>query len=393
MQYTLLVTDRNLTVVGDPIVCWTSLDITLRFNEPGSGQAVLPGYPWIRDQLQTGNRIVAIRGPDVRLGLAGQVLLAGPIEERLYERSDDGENAGDGKLTVTWADDLAWIAGRVVYPNPAKTPEQQDIDEWTYTGTAELAMRALVDLNAGPHALAARRVPRLALGAVAGIGSAVSVTSRLETATDVLRRIADTGGGLGFRTRQDGSQILFEVYQPQDRSGEVRFSFALGNLKYVGYTLEAPKISAAIVGGQGTGADRYLIERVDAASVAAWGRVETLVSRPGTDPVADLQAAGDEALKDQSQNARLATTTMDTPSQRYGVHYDIGTTAAVQIWPGEVLTDRVTTVHLQAYATADEVVTATIGSQAASYDPAWVQRLRAIDSRVGRLERTVLPAH
>ena len=393
MQYTLLVTDRNLSVVGDPIVCWISLDVTLRFNEPGSGQAVLPGYPWIRDQLQTGNRIVVIRGPDVRLGLAGEVLLAGPIEERLYERSDDGENAGDGKLTVTWADDLAWIAGRVVYPNPAKTPEQQDIDEWAYTGTAEQAMRALVDLNAGPRALVARRVPLLALGAAAGIGSTVSVTSRLEAATDVLRRIADTGGGLGFRTRQDAGQILFEVYQPPDLSGQVRFSFDLGNLKYVGYTLDAPKISAAIVGGQGTGADRYLIERVDDASVAAWGRVETLVSRPGTDPLADLQAAGDEALQDQGESARLATTTMDTPTQRYGVHYDIGTTAAVEIWPGEVLTDRVTTVHLQAYATADEVVTATIGSQAASYDPAWVQLMRAIDSRVGRLERTVLPAH
>jgi len=393
VQYTLLVTDRNLSVVGDPIVCWISLDVTLRFNEPGSGQAVLPGYPWIRDQLQTGNRIVVIRGPDVRLGLAGEVLLAGPIEERLYERSDDGENAGDGKLTVTWADDLAWIAGRVVYPNPAKTPEQQDIDEWAYTGTAEQAMRALVDLNAGPRALVARRVPLLALGAAAGIGSTVSVTSRLEAATDVLRRIADTGGGLGFRTRQDAGQILFEVYQPPDLSGQVRFSFDLGNLKYVGYTLDAPKISAAIVGGQGTGADRYLIERVDDASVAAWGRVETLVSRPGTDPLADLQAAGDEALQDQGESARLATTTMDTPTQRYGVHYDIGTTAAVEIWPGEVLTDRVTTVHLQAYATADEVVTATIGSQAASYDPAWVQLMRAIDSRVGRLERTVLPAH
>jgi len=392
MQYTLLVTDRNLAVVGDPIVSWISLDLTLRINQPGSGQAVLPGYPWIRDQIQTGNRIVAIRGPDTRLDYPGEVVLAGPIEERLYERSDDGDNGGAGKLTITWADDSAWIAGRIVYPNPARTPQQQDIDNWTFTGNAEQALRALVDLNAGPNALPERRVPRLVLGPTAGIGTDVSVSSRLEAAGDVLRRIADTGGGLGFRTRQDGDRILFEAFAPPDRSSEVRFSFDIGNLKYVGYTVEAPTVSAAIVGGQGSGADRYLIERTDAGSIAAWGRVETLVSRPGTDPLADLQAAGDEALAQAGQSARLATTTMDTPTQRYGIHYGIGTTVSVEIWPGEVLTDRVQTVHLQAYATAGEVVTATVGSQAASYDPTWVQRLRAIDSRVGRLERTVLPA-
>jgi hypothetical protein len=392
VQYTLLVTDRNLRIVGDPIVCWTSIDVTLRFNAPGSGQAVMPGYPWIREQMATGNRLVVVRGPDPSVEYPGTILLAGPIEERLYERSDDGENAGDGVLTVTFADDLAWIAGRLTYPDPAKAPDRQDVDTWTFTGTAEQGMRALVDLNAGPHALPERRVPRLVLGAPAGIGTSVTVSTRLEVATDVLRTIATSGGDLGFRTRQQDDQILFEVYPSDDRSASVRYSFDLGNLKYVGYIVEAPTVSAAIVGGQGTGADRLLIERTDPNSLAAWGRVETLVSRPGNDPLQDLQDAGDDALREGGQSARLATTTMDTPTQRYGVDYDVGTTVAVELWPGEVLTDRVQTVHLQTYATAGEVVTATVGSQAASYDPAWVQRLRAIDARVGRLERTVQPA-
>ncbi|MEU7905321.1 siphovirus ReqiPepy6 Gp37-like family protein [Actinoplanes sp. NPDC049118] len=392
MQYTLLVTDRNLTIVGDPIVCWTSIDVSLRFNQPGSGQAVMPGSPWIREQMQTGNRVVVIRGPDPAVDYPGRVLLAGPIEERLYERSDDGANGGDGKLTVTFADDLAWIAGRITYPNPGKAPDQQDVEAWTFTGNAEQAMRTLVDLNAGPRALPERRVPQLVLGATAGIGSTVTVKTRLEVVTDVLRTTAASGGDLGFRTRQDDRQILFEVYRPDDRSAEVRYSFDLGNVKYVGYTVESSKVSAAIVGGQGAGADRFVLERTDPASVAAWGRVETLVSRPGNDAVAELQKAGDEALAEGGQSARLAATTMDTPTQRYGVHYDVGSTVAMELWPGEVVTDRVQTVHLQAYATAGEVVTSTIGSQAASYDPAWVIRLRDIDSRVGRLERTVQPA-
>lgn len=392
MQYTLLVTDRNLAIVGDPIVSWTRIDVTLRFNQPGSGQAVMPGSPWIREQMQTGNRLVVTRGPDPYADYPGRILLAGPIEERLYERSDDGENAGDGKLTVTFADDLAWIAGRITYPNPGKAPDKQDVDAWTFTGNAEQAMRTLVDVNAGPRALSERRVPQLVLGALAGIGSTVTVSSRLEVATDVLRTIATGGGDLGFRTRQDGGLILFEVYRPEDRSAEVRYSFDLGNLKYVGYTVESPTVSAAIVGGQGTGADSFVLERTDPASIAAWGRVETLVSRPGNDAVEELQKAGDEALAEGGQSARLAATTMDTPTQRYSVHYDVGTRVAMELWPGEVLTDRVQTVHLQAFATAGEVVTSTVGSQAASFDPAWVKRLREIDSRVGRLERTVQPA-
>jgi hypothetical protein len=392
-DYVLLVTDKNLNVLGDPIVCWTSIDVTLRFNQPGSAQFVVPGWPWIREQLDTTSRVMCIRSAVPSIGYPGEVLLAGPIEESLYERSDDGENGGAGTFTVTFADDMSWLGGRIVYPNPAQTPSGQTSDYYQLTATnAETALRNLANLNAGPGALTERRVPTLALGAVAGIGTNVDVKTRLEPMLDVMRAVASTGGDLGFRTRQVGNQILFEVYQPQDKSGEVRFSFDLGNLKYVGYNVKSPVVTAAIVGGQGEGADRFLIERVDTVDVARYGRVETLVSRPGSDAVADLQAAGDEALKEQGENARLATTTMDTPFQRYGIHYGLGTKVSVEVYPGQVLTDRVQTVHLQAFATAGEVVTATVGSQAAVYDPTWIRKLRDMDRRVGYLERNVMPS-
>jgi hypothetical protein len=393
VDYVLLVTDRNLNVVGDPIVCWTSIDVTLRFNQPGSCQFVVPGYPWIREQMDTSSRIVCIRSADPQVGYPGEVLMAGPIEERLYERSDDGENSGVGTFTVTFADDLAWLAGRIVYPNPAQTPSTQTVDYYTLTATnAETALRNLANLNAGPGALTARQVPQMVLGPTAGIGTNVTVNTRLEPLLDVMRTAASSGGGLGFRTQQVGNQIQFQVYQPEDKTGVVRFSFDLGNLKYVSYEVKSPVTTAAIVGGQGDGADRFLVERTDATGVARYGRLETLVSRPGSDPVADLNAAGDEALVEQGENARLATTTMDTPYQRYGVHYGLGTMVSVEVYPGQMLSDRVQTVHLQAFATAGEVVTATVGSQAALYDPDWVRRLRDIDRRVGYLERNVMPS-
>src|SRR5690606_40681733 len=42
MTVTLLVTDQDLNIVGDPLDGWTNLDCTKRFNEPGSGTVDLP---------------------------------------------------------------------------------------------------------------------------------------------------------------------------------------------------------------------------------------------------------------------------------------------------------------------------------------------------------------
>jgi hypothetical protein len=391
-EYTILITDPHLNVVGDPITEWISLDVTLRWNEPGSGLFTAPGYPWIREQLAPGRRAVIIRQPDRALGYPGSILISGPIEKWLHERSDDGQNAGDGMLTVNFADDFAWIAARCAYANPNVAPEDQDLDNWTFTGNAETALRQLADKNAGPGALAARRVPQLALGDVASVGSSITVKADLmEPLADVMRRAAIAGGGLGFRTRQVGNQILFEVYDPPDKSGEVRFGFGLGNMKYLAYEVSAPTATAAIVGGQGTGADRYVLERI-AADATTWGRMEKLVSRPGSGAVADLQADGDKELADGAATVRLPSNVVDTVDQQYGVHYDLGTRVSIESWPGESYSDLVTTVHLQAWPTAGEVVSATVGSQAATSEPAWIARFRALDARVGRIERTVTPA-
>lgn len=381
-EHIILLTDKNLTVVGDPLVNWVTLDVTLRFNEPGSGLFTAPGYPWVREQLAASHRVVVIRD--------GVILQAGPIEKWLYERSDDGENAGDGMLTVNWADDLAWVAGRVAYPNPALTPPNQVTDNWTFTGNAEAGMHSLVNLNAGPGALTARRVPSLVMGSTTGAGSTIDIKAEIfEPVCDVLRRAALAGGGLGFRVVQVGSQLQFQVYEPDDVSGTVRFGFGLGNLKYIGYEVTAPSVTTAIVGAQGSGADRFALERTNTAAETAWGRLEKHVARPGSDPTAELQADGDEALAEGGETARLPSNVADTPDQRYGVDYDLGYKVAIESWPGEQIVDVVQTVHLQAWPTAGEVVSATVGSHAASNDPSWVKRLREIDRRVGRLERSV----
>jgi hypothetical protein len=394
-DYTLLVADRTLDIVGDPIVDWTSIDVTMRLNEPASGIFTIPGYPWVRELISDGRRIVVIRHTSPNpASLTGSVLMTGPIEQFLDERSDDGEYAGVGKLTVRFTDDMGQVAARQVYPNPALTPDTQDVDTWTYTGNAELALRELVNKNAGPGALTSRQIPGLALGGVSSVGSSVTVTAgRMAPLGEVARRIANNGGGLMFRTRLSGSQILFEVLQPPDLSGEVRFGFNYGNLKYIAYERTAPTVTAAIVGGQGeTGADRFVTERVNTTDETVWGRYEKLISRPGTDLLADLQDEGDRALAEGASTVRIAASVVDTPTQMYGVHYDLGSMVAVEHQPGAQYIDVVKTVHLQAFATAGEIVSATVGSQAAQTSPFWMQRVQQIEERLGLLERSVVPS-
>jgi hypothetical protein len=381
----VLITDRNMKVVGDPITCWTSLDITLKFNEPGAGIVTVPGYDWISNQLRPGARIVVLRD--------GVSLIAGPVEQWLWERSDDGDNAGAGQITINFSDFMSLIVSRLTYPDGALTPAAQTLDNWSYTGNAELALRELVYKNAGPAALVERAIPQLTLGGAAGIGSSGTFTAeRMEPIGDVMRRVAVAGGNLGFKaTLHSDNLVYFEVYQSPDLRAECVFSFAYGSLKYIAFEQTAPKANAAIVGGQGDGADRLLLERDNFASAQAWDRRETLVSRPGNDPTADLQADGDAALAEGAETIRVPTSISDTPFMHYP-DYDIGSIVSVETWPGTFLSDVVVTIHFQVYPTSGEYVSATVGSQAANSDPKWLQRIRVMERRIQYLERNVLPA-
>jgi hypothetical protein len=410
--YTVLVTDPFLAVVGDPISKWQTLQVTLRWKEPGSGQIVLPADAYVREQMQPGMRIVVLR----RLQGTQHVLISGPIEEVLWECSDGGDdNAAPGKLTITFVDDLGWLGARVTYPNPDRLPEQQVADYWTYTGNPEQGMLQLVNTQAGPQALSARQVPKLVVAAYSGLTgsttvaitgtSDVSPREKFERVTDVLRKMCTLGANsgipgatvyhpdsLGFRVRQttqNGEPILlFEPLRSRDLTGEVHFSFGRGNLKYFSYQLTAPTTNALIVGGSGSGSEAFVREFVaEEPGNTEWGRFEGYLSQAGTDTFDVMQAAAREQFAETVAGARLATNAADTPDQRFGIHYNIGDIVSVQLAPGHFEIAPVQTVALQASPTAGEVVGVTVGSQAARYDSPFIARFRELDRRLARMER------
>lgn len=411
--YTVLVTDAYLNILGDPLTEWQSLQATLRWKEPGSGQLVIPAAAYVRSQIVPGCRIVVLR----RVLGTQHVLIAGPMEDAVWERSDGADdNAGMGKITVTFVSDDGWLGARLSYPNPDKFPDQQTSDYWLYTGNPEQAMLKLVAEQLGRQALAARQVPKLTVAPHSGLSDAsvqivgtsdVSPREKFEKVSDVLRKICTLGANsgipgapvyhpdsLGFRVRQTliagDPTLLFEPLRSRDLSGEAHFSFGRGNLKYFSYQIGAPKATALIIGGSGTGSDAYVREVVTQEPDAlAWGRFEAYRAEPGSEIQNNLKLAdaAKEGFAEQLSSARLASNAADTPDQRYGVHYNVGDIVSIELAPGQFEIAPVQTVSLQAYPTSGEVVGITIGDQSARYDSPFIERFRELDRRLGRMER------
>lgn len=389
MQVRVLVTDRSLTPLGKPLAGVRDLDVELRHMTAGSGSFTVPARPATLEQLAAGHRIVVQRRAG--LGRPWSIFGAGPLESEPGEwdwSADPRDGSGGlGRLAVPFSTDEAYVVERVTYPVPTQPATAQTASAvWTGNGNAEVVMRQLVDVNAGPGALAARRAPGLVLGALAGVGGNVRLSTRFQPLGDELRTVALAGGGLGWRVVQVGSSLEFQVFAPRDLTGSVRFSRGLGNLRRFRWAPASPTCTVAIVAGQGEGTARTIRERIDAAAVARWRRIERFIDQRQTDALDELDQAGDEALADGAEQLGLETETVDTARQQFGTHFGLGDRASVELPTGIVLADVVTSARLVGDAKAGYRVTSTVGSRPQSTDLTWLAEARRIRRRLARLE-------
>lgn len=380
-DYLVYFTDPNLVAIGQPLDGWNAMQLVLRFNDVGTGTLTMPASGDVIELNQPGNRVVVVRND--------AILCAGPImhPDDFDQDSAGGDQAAPGQITIVWEFDEAALAYRLCYPDPAHAATAQTAAKDTGTAVnAETAMRHFVDKNIGAGALVARRWPQLALGAVASVGTALNYSARFDVLSDMLRRLASQDG-LGYRLRQTSTPALvLEVYAPIDRSGDVRFSFELGNLQKLSYRETAPTANVAIVGGDGTGTSRTVVEVADAVSVASgWGRRETFVNDSSTDTT-ELTQNGTQAIQQAVGTVLLTATAIDDARQRFGTDYGLGDRVSIEVRPGKLVTDIVTAVVINVDASG-EVVSPTIGTGAPTSNGAILRQLRAVLVRLGVLER------
>jgi hypothetical protein len=376
------VRDTSLQRLGQ-IAEYTQLTVIPRFNAVGAYTLEVSADSDKAPLLVEGNGLI------IRTA-SGDTIMSGPI--RTVDWSRSASDGGSGKLTVGGVDDTALLAQYTCWPSPAAVIGSQTASVYKLTAVAaESGMRTLVNVNAGPGALASRKNPLLTLSADGGRGGTITrQVNQFDNLLNVLADIANTAG-LGFKVVQIGASLQFQIYQPAVQSA-ARFAFALGNLTDASYSTTPPTCTRAIVVAGG-GTSPRVCKTYDRTDPLFPGLViEQFVDQTGVDTasvdlVAQMDQAGAEALTNGAGQGSLSISPIDIPQLRYGRDYSVGDTVAADV-RGDWYTDVVREVTLTSTAQDATTVKATLGGD--STGTSTVARIYAyiaqVKKDVGRLK-------
>ena len=381
------VRDPDLYPIG---ICdvFTSLKLVLRHRRAGAWSLTLPAdHP--QAVLFTEGAGILVWAP----WSTERPVLSGPVT-RFEQVTRNGDK--DSELVVEGVDDTALLADRLVLPNPASAMSAQDVDAyWTTTGAAEKVIRDLVDYNCGDAGLAYRRLcdadpdGRRAAGLLAG--SQRSVSARFDNLLTLVGEVASTDN-LALEVVQPGGDTQdrhLRVWQPVDRSGQVRLSQSAGTLVSATANIAAPTATNVLVAGGGEGTARVLVERSADDLSASWRRrIETFRDARDTSDTAVLAERGDETLADAAVTAGINLVPVDTAAQSYGHDYGLGDLVSVDM-PGGSYTDVISGVDISLTAADAVVITPQIGDPdlADIKNPAIYRRIKDLVRRLEQLER------
>jgi len=284
----------------------------------------------------------------------------------------------DGRplITVECVGDIVTLADRLVMPNPTLAADNQTVnDYWIYTGVTSTAMWRLISDQAGPTCYAPRRVPGLVMGADPGVGTNRTWQQLFDAAGPhgVLDELAvmsvGSGANLGVRVTSAAGQLTFDVVQPRDLTGQIRFSADMRNLVGIFYREQAPTVTNALVAGQGDLHAR-LRKEVDTADPLAtrWGRqIWSYIDRRDTADTTVLTQAGADALAQGTQTVSLTVTLTDTQAATYLRDWDLGDQVTVYVGlPGQAqiatVADVIRQISLSVDNTSKEVIQPAIGT-------------------------------
>jgi hypothetical protein len=364
-QWDLYVTDQigHRLVVVDP---YESAEIVSRMNDIATWQIVLPS------DSDAARAFLADPFARIEFVLDRVIYRSGPVTH--LERTVDV--SGD-VLTVSGVDDAVWLARRLAHPQPGTpAPPYNSTAEDVRTGNLAVVLAQLVDRNAGPAAVPARRVPGMSVPIPGPSGPSISVSARWQNLLTLLQDTARPHG-LVF----DVVGLQFRVRAP--RALGAVFSEGLETLAGWTMTTEAAAANKAIVAGQGVGAARLIRETIDAGSVATWGLAETFVDRRDTAALDELDKAGLEAVTAGIKPVTVTFEPVETDTQSFGHQWLLGDIVTVQVG-GLAITNQISEIHITLDANGDTIVP-SVG--AVHGDLALFRSLSGLERRMRQLER------
>lgn len=384
-ELTWEVRDENLNRVGQllpqDLVGWSSV---LRFNNVGTWRIELPGDHLLGQALATPGAGIVVTHRD-----AG-VIFSGPTTavEKVTETANPV-----GSVLISGIDDTAVLAERLAYPTPSTDDVTAQIEAHDIENNvpASTAMYGYVRRNMLPGvAPAVRAVPHLALSADAGLGSLVKKSARFDIIGELLSEIAVVDG-LGFDIKQQGDELVFNVYEPTDRSRQIRMDVENNTLASTSFGYGRPGLTKAIVAGQGDLTERTFIqvETVEADDAEAlWGRrIEQFIDQRNTDDLTELTQAGLEALAESGGTlTSIDVIPSSDQTMAYGSDWNLGDRVTVVVG-GEEISATVTQVAISVQADGIRVG-ATVGkATGVDYDSQLASQQTTTLKRVNALER------
>lgn len=358
---------------------YAQLEAIARFNSVGTWQITMDmRKSYARDMIAAPQW-----GIELVHDSTGTTVMSGRAVKANRRRSDT-----ENTVTVYGVDDMTWLARRVAHPQPGTgAPPYSSQAYDVRTGTCSTILRQYVDVNAGPGAITQRRVPGLTLDTDPVTGASVTGRARWQDPLlALLQELALAGGGLGFRVRKSGANLLFQVYQPTDRSGSVQWSEELGNLYEFSYELVEADVNYVYAGGGGEGTARTIREGQRPDGMVEWGRIERFVDRRDTTDTTELDQAISERLQEGREATIVSVTPIDTDGQTYLTHYDLGDKVTV-LYDDFSLVDivREVKIELTQHKTRVSPTVGTPGARAQEIGS--IGRIRRLETRVNDLER------
>jgi hypothetical protein len=324
---TVEVRDSSLARVGQILTAdLIGFEAALRFNKVGSWKITLRSDHPLVDTLRSPGGGIIITGPT-------GVLLSGPtISATNVKTADDPTGTWD----IVGVDDGVILGERLAYPVPSSASLAAQTTAYDVrTGKSESVAKAYVNANIGPSAPAARKISTLTIDTDAARGSTVVANARFDKLGELVSSLLVLDG-LGFDIRQVGAGLVFEVFQPVDRSATIRMDVDNLRLEKSEYGYQRPDVTRVIVAGRGQGGERTFIERTSTASTtaeSAWGRrIEVFKDARSTNDATALQNAGDELLSAGGKTIEgIKVTPSDDQTMRFGIDWGLGDKVTVVV--------------------------------------------------------------
>lgn len=303
------------------------IDTYVRFHLIARHNAVSTWELQLPMDTDAADALLTLEHPRLVARVDNSTLRSGPMTR--YQRVTTAD-ADD--LTVNGVDDCAWLTRRVAHPQPATAAPPYSTNDYDIrTGQASTILAQFIDANAGPSAVAARRVPGLTVPVPAPTGGAVTWQARYENLADFIFSKANAYG-LGVRI----VDLAVALYTPTLRSAV--FSTELGTMASTETTFEAAATNWVYVAGQGLGKARTIVEVSDAGSLLDWGRIEQFQDRRDTNDNAQLTSAGTETLERGVTPPTVTFEPLDTAVQSFPRDWTVGDLVQIRVG-GQTRTD------------------------------------------------------